>query len=163
MKKQMDQCPATWTAGSGRVANAGCKITLLETKANGEADYLFYSKDNKDDKGDVLEARPEECGAEAFAFVQYVCVLNDTRVVKQIFGLLVGCTTVFIYFFVIVFIDYIKTVEKNNYLDFDVKTITAEDYTVEFELDKQLFENWQGKYLDESNPMSEMAQFKVYV
>lgn len=76
---------------------------------------------------------------------------------------MVGCFTVFIYFFVIVFIDYISHVEKNNYLDFDVKTITAEDYTVEFELNKELFTAWQEKYHDVTNPMSEMAQFKCYV
>jgi len=48
---------------------------------------------------------------------------------------MVGCTAVFVYFYVLVFVDYIKTVEKNNYLDFDVKTITAEDYTVEFKIE----------------------------
>jgi hypothetical protein len=39
---------------------------------------------------------------------------------------------VFIYLFVLIYIDYIKAVENNRFLDFDVQTITAADYTVEF-------------------------------
>jgi len=39
-----------------------------------------------------------------------------------------------VYFFAVIYFDYIKTVEETNYVDFDVKTITAGDYTMEFDL-----------------------------
>ena len=45
---------------------------------------------------------------------------------------MLGSIGVFIYLFVLIYIDYIKAVENNRFLDFDVQTITAADYTVEF-------------------------------
>lgn len=54
---------------------------------------------------------------------------------RKIFGLIVGCVAVFIYLFTVVYFDYIKSVQMNKYVDFDVKTITAGDYTVEFDLE----------------------------
>jgi hypothetical protein len=51
----------------------------------------------------------------------------------------------------------------NNYIDWDVKTITAGDYSVEFNLDDKTYNYWKNKYYDESNPINENAQFKLYV
>lgn len=56
-----------------------------------------------------------------------------------------------------------RAVESTNQLDFDVKTYTAGDYSIEFKIQHKQYENWQEKYHDKSNPMSEMAQFKLYV
>lgn len=53
--------------------------------------------------------------------------------------------------------------EACNQVDYDVKTLTAGDYSVEFVISHEQYENWQGKYLQKGNPMSEMAQFKLYV
>ena len=39
------------------------------------------------------------------------------------------------YFYSTVFLDYIKAIEATNQLDYDVKTITAGDYSVEFKID----------------------------
>ena len=55
------------------------------------------------------------------------------------------------------------TVQKNLYVDWDVKTITAGDYSTEHDIDNAAYLRWQEKYLDEGNPMSEIAQFKVYL
>ena len=41
------------------------------------------------------------------------------------------------YLFTIIYFDYIKVVETNNYVDFDVQTITAGDYTIQFDLDQE--------------------------
>lgn len=51
----------------------------------------------------------------------------------------------------------------NTYVDWDVKTITAGDYTVEFNLEVETYEKFKKTYYDERNPMSENAQFKLYV
>lgn len=40
------------------------------------------------------------------------------------------------------------TVQKNLYVDWDVKTITAGDYSTEHNIDSEAYERWQTKYLD---------------
>ena len=69
----------------------------------------------------------------------------------------------FVYLFIIIYFDYIKTVQKNAYVDFDVRTITAGDYSVEFDLEVETYDNFKEKYFDENNPMSENSQFKLYL
>lgn len=51
---------------------------------------------------------------------------------------------VFIYLFVQVYTQWIKSVEENNYVGWDVATITAADYTFEFEIDPDMFEAFQN-------------------
>ena len=46
------------------------------------------------------------------------------------------------------YIDYIKCVQVNNYIDWDVKTITAGDYSVEFDIDKETYDRWKDHYND---------------
>lgn len=58
------------------------------------------------------------------------------------YGLMAGCLTVFVYLFTLVYFDYIKTVQQNEYVEWDVKTITAGDYTIEFDLEKETYEHW---------------------
>lgn len=41
------------------------------------------------------------------------------------------------------------------FVDFDVRTITAGDYSVEFDLEVKTYENFKDKYMDPINPMSE--------
>ena len=76
---------------------------------------------------------------------------------REIYGLYIACTACFIYFYSTVFIDYIRAVERTNQVDYDVKTYTAGDYSIEFTIKHKHYDNWKNKYHDESNPMSEMA------
>lgn len=72
----------------------------------------------------------------------------------------------FIYLFTLVYFDYVKCKESNKYVDWDVKTITAGDYTIEFDIDPNqegIYEKWRSRYLDESSVLSESAQFKLYI
>lgn len=41
-----------------------------------------------------------------------------------------------------IFTDFIKQVAKNNYIDWDVKTITAGDYSVEFDITPEFFQRF---------------------
>lgn len=82
---------------------------------------------------------------------------------RRIFGLFAGCITVFIYLFTTVYMDYIRTVETNKYVDWDVKTITAGDYTIEFDVTKEQYEHWKKNYLMEESAITESAQFKIYI
>ena len=72
-------------------------------------------------------------------------------------GLVIASITVFLYFYIIVYFDYIESVEDNRYIDYDVKTITASDYTVEFEISDSQYNRWKNQYLHDHNPMSELA------
>lgn len=49
------------------------------------------------------------------------------------------------------------------FVDWDVKTISAADYTVEFRIEPEMYEQFQEKYLCETNPLSEIGQFRCYV
>lgn len=76
---------------------------------------------------------------------------------RFIFGLYCGSVAVFVYLFTMLYIDYINCVQVNNYIDWDVKTITAGDYSVEFDLLPETYNRWKDHYHDENNPISENA------
>lgn len=65
---------------------------------------------------------------------------------RKFIGLIVGCIGTFIYLFSLNFLEYIKQVQVYKYIDFDVKTITAADYSVEFEISQNQYEYWKKHY-----------------
>lgn len=83
------------------------------------------------------------CNSDAFVYVQAPCLIPDNlRTERRVFGLIVACISVFVYLFTVVYFDYVSTVQANNYVDWDVKTITAGDYTIEFDIEKEAYERW---------------------
>lgn len=115
-------------------------------------------------KGSVTTLNDGECGDDAYFFLQAPCLFPSSQFVwRQIVGLVVACWAVFIYFFTLTFFQYIQCVQENKYIDWDIKTITAADYTVEFDLDRRIFETFLERYHDPSNPISEIAQFKLFI
>lgn len=64
---------------------------------------------------------------------------------------------VFTYLYVLVYLDYVKCVQMNEFVDFDVRTITAGDYSCTFDLEEATYNKFKDKYYDETNPMSENA------
>jgi len=61
-------------------------------------------------------------------------VPEDQLAIREAKGLALACCAVFISLFTINFLDYVKKVQENNYIEWDVKTITAGDYTIEFDI-----------------------------
>ena len=55
------------------------------------------------------------------------------------------------------YFDYIKSVQKTKFVDFDVKTITAGDYTVEFDIEEEIYDEFLDNYFDKTNPMGEVS------
>jgi hypothetical protein len=55
----------------------------------------------------------------------------------------------------LVYIDYIRCKQDTLYVDWDVKTVTAGDYTVEFEISIEIYQRFLQKFYDETNPISE--------
>ena len=51
----------------------------------------------------------------------------------------------FISLFIVNYLDYIKKVQINNYVEWDVKTITAGDFTIEFDIEPSFFEDYLAK------------------
>lgn len=107
----------------------------------------------------LLNAKLEEddvCGDDAYLFVQAPCKFpeNEERM-RDIHGLLIASIGVFIYLFCLNFFDYIKCIQETLYVDWDVKTITAGDYTVEFNINIEIYQMFLAKYYDPSNPISE--------
>ena len=49
------------------------------------------------------------------------------------------------------------------FVEYDVDTITAGDYSVCFDLEEEAYERFKETYYDEQNPMCENAQFKLYL
>lgn len=97
-------------------------------------------------------------------FIQAPCEMPlDPGSKQKVLGLMIASIAVFIYFYSIVYFDYIKSVQKTKFVDFDVKTITAGDYTVEFDLEEEIYEEFLDNYFDKTNPMGEVSQFKLYV
>ena len=60
-------------------------------------------------------------------------------------ALLLGCIGVFLALFVINFNDYMRKVSENGYVEWDVKTMTAGDYTIEFDLDEGFYDAYVEK------------------
>ena len=86
---------------------------------------------------------------DSFMFLQVGCLLPDEQVAKRRkSGLFLGSIGVFIALFVINYLDYIKKVSENSYVEWDLKTITAGDYTIEFNIDEAFYDDWVKKELE---------------
>jgi len=106
----------------------------------------------------------DNCNEESTFFIQVACLVPENRVyARKLMGLLISCLGVLIYCFALTYFDYIRSIEKNKYLDFDVMTITAGDYTIEFDMPHHSFDYFKKVYLNDKSPMSEIAQFRLYV
>ena len=135
----------------------GCTLNFGDIHTYGQAgsDFKLYKS------GVTI---PTECLNDAVFFIQTPCEIDHNNIVaKQEKGLLIACIAVFIYQFVSVYFDFVKCWQQQRFVEFDVKTITAGDYSVEFDLDHEIYENFKKDYYDETNPMSELAQFKLYI
>lgn len=79
----------------------------------------------------------DECDVNGYFFIQGPCLFPKTDIVwRRIVGLAVSCWAIFVYLFSLIFFQYIYCVQENKYIDWDLKTITAADYTVEFDIQK---------------------------
>ena len=99
----------------------------------------------------------KECGGGATFFIQYVCEIQGNPGERRAIGLMIACIGVHVYLFSIIYFDYIRVVADNEYVDYDVRTITAADYTVEFDIEDHMYNTWKMRYLDPKNPMSEIV------
>ena len=76
---------------------------------------------------------------------------------------MIGCIFVFVFFFVMTYLDYMKGVQKTKYVDWDVKTITAGDYTIEFDINEEFYKAFLDKYHEKSISIPEIMQLRLYI
>lgn len=67
---------------------------------------------------------------------------DDALVTRKIEGLFVGCIAVFVALFFMCFVDYMSSVFKNAFIEWDVKTITAGDYSCELDISQKMWDNF---------------------
>jgi len=93
---------------------------------------------------DGIKDKADECtGRDSVMFMQIACMIPPEEITdRQISGLIIGCTAVFLALFVVNYIDYIESIQQNMFIEWDVKTITAGDYTIEFDIEPEFFKKW---------------------
>ena len=67
---------------------------------------------------------------------------------RRKWGLSLGCFGVFIALFVINYIDYLKKEHEYRYIEWDLKTITASDYSVYFDIDENFFADYEAQEME---------------
>jgi hypothetical protein len=91
-------------------------------------------------------------------FVQVPCTFEqDELVTRRIEGLVIACLGVFICLFFVVFLDYLRSIFKNLYIEWDVKTITAGDYSVELEITEKMWNNFIKDIYNENLAATKLA------
>ena len=79
-------------------------------------------------------------------FLQVGCLIPAADLESRMErGLALGCAAVFIGLFDVNYLDYIKKVQQNNYVEWDVKTITSGDFTIEFDIDPTFYIDYLAK------------------
>jgi hypothetical protein len=115
---------------------------------------------------DSTMANYSECVTDysALYFVQVGCHYSDTEInTRQVQGLYIGCVSVFISLFFVVFIDYIKSVFKNAFIEWDVKTITAGDYSCELDIPNDMWDTFLKEKYDVMSGKTKIACFRDYI
>jgi hypothetical protein len=67
---------------------------------------------------------------------------KDEIAEREMIGLICACLAVAIGLTCVAYFDYIKQVFASDYIEYDVKTVTAGDYTAEFKIQPDFFDNW---------------------
>ena len=98
-------------------------------------------------------------------FIQVACVIPETEITtRKVQGLFIACLTIAIALYVSIFTDYIRQVAKNNFVEWDIKTVTAGDYTIEFDITDEFYDKFVrdfGPNKPESMPMA--AYFRDWI
>lgn len=92
----------------------------------------------------------EDCFGDSSFFVQLPCEIEEPEE-RQVQGLFIGCVGVFVALFFISFIDYMRSVFKSTAVEWDVKTITAGDYSVEMPISRAMWNTFLTTIYDKSD------------
>ena len=80
-------------------------------------------------------------------FIQVACLLDEAEIKSRQFqGFYIGGIVLITAIYMIVFIDYMALVSKNDYVEWDLATITAGDFTIEFDIGADFYEKFIIKH-----------------
>ena len=82
---------------------------------------------------------------------------------RQVQGLFIGCMGVFVALFFVVYIDYLRSTFKNTFIEWDVKTITAGDYSVELDITENMYKNFLDNHYDALSGKTKIAALRDYL
>ena len=100
----------------------------------------------------------------ATLFLQFGChFTTDELNTRQVEGLYIGCIGVFTALFFVVFIDYTSSVFKNSFVEWDVKTITAGDYTCELTISQGMWDTFCNDIYNNLGGKTKIASFRDYI
>jgi hypothetical protein len=71
--------------------------------------------------------------------------------------------SVFIALFFVVFVDYINSVFKNAFIEWDVKTITAGDYSCELDISKEMWDTFLKEKYDVMSGKTKISAFRDFL
>ena len=54
-----------------------------------------------------------------------------------------ACSVTFVALFVVNYLDYIQRLQEINYIEWDIKTLTSGDYTVEVDIGGHFYDNYR--------------------
>lgn len=99
----------------------------------------------------------EECQtAESRFFVQYTCVQSeDEQAAKYSQLCLAVSTAILISFLFLIMIRYLYQGGKMKQIEWDMSTVTAGDYTVEFPISRENFDEWKRMHYDNAGGLKE--------
>lgn len=103
----------------------------------------------------------DDCFGDSSFFVQLPCEIEEPEE-RQVQGLFVGCVGVFVALFFISYIDYMRSVFKSTAVEWDVKTITAGDYSVEIPISHTMWNTFLTRIYDKSDLRPKLEQFRTY-
>ena len=97
-------------------------------------------------------------------FVQLPCKFGAEELnTRQVEGLAIACLGVFICLFFVVYLDYLKSIFKNLNIEWDVKTITAGDYSVEVDISEKMWNNFLNEIYKPELAATKMVQFRNFL
>ena len=90
------------------------------------------------------QAIMDECfSGSAQFFLQIACKLDhDEITTRRIQGLFIASLTIAVALYVSVFTDYIRQIAKNDFVEWDIKTVTSGDYTIEFDISDEFYDRF---------------------
>lgn len=131
-----------------------CQIQLSDIKK-----FFFYNTATN-------QTLIDKCGdGTAGFFTQMPCKFHTDEITeRKIQGLLIATMGVFISLFFVVYVDYLRATFKNLNIEWDVKTITAGDYSVEVDITEKMWKNFDDapEYNKDSH-LSKLAQFRDFL
>jgi hypothetical protein len=103
-------------------------------------------------------------GTGAEFFIQIPCMIPEVETrSRQVKGLFIACCGVFIGVFYLLYMDYLSSIFKLAYIEWDVKTITAGDYSVEMTITNNMWNNFTVTKYNHNDPSSKLSQFRDYL